>query len=112
MIVLICGGRDYTDHATIDFVMQQLIKMNVWCIVHGAARGADSLAAECAEAYGVPTSPFPANWDKYGKSAGSRRNTQMIKEGNPDLVVAFPGGNGTANMIRQAKQHGIRVIDL
>lgn len=112
MVVLICGGREYKDHKMIDFVIQQLIKMNVWCIIHGAARGADTMAAECADAYGIQTTPFPADWDTYPDDAGTRRNTQMIREGKPDLVVAFPGGTGTANMIAQSRKHGIRVIDL
>ncbi len=48
--------------------------------------------------------------DKYGKSAGSIRNQQMIDEGKPDLVVAFPGGFGTKDMVRRAKKHNIEVI--
>lgn len=54
---------------------------------------------------------FPADWDKYGKRAGYLRNVQMLDEGKPDLVVAFPGGKGTAMMVKLAKERGVRVIE-
>ena len=47
------------------------------------------------------------DWKKYGKKAGPLRNQQMLEEGKPDLVVAFPGGNGTADMVRRAKKANI-----
>lgn len=109
MRVLVCGGREYSDDRFLDWV---LTKLPISVIIHGAARGADSLAKEWADAYHILEVPFPANWDKYGKSAGHRRNTQMLVEGHPDYVVAFRGGRGTNNMIRQAKSHGLEVLPL
>jgi len=53
--------------------------------------------------------PFPADWGKYSKSAGYIRNKQMLAEGKPDLVVAFPGGKGTANMVKLAKLANIPI---
>jgi len=53
--------------------------------------------------------PFPADWSRHGKSAGPIRNRQMLIEGRPDIVVAFPGGKGTANMIKQAVEAGVKV---
>ena len=53
---------------------------------------------------------YPADWKKYGKSAGPLRNQRMIDEGKPDLVVAFPGGVGTADMISRAKAYNISVL--
>lgn len=68
--------------------------------------------ARCYAAdHGISAEGFPADWRKYGKSAGPLRNQQMIDEGKPDLVVAFPGGTGTADMVRRAKAAGIRVIE-
>jgi hypothetical protein len=51
-------------------------------------------------------------YQEYGKGAGPRRNKQMIEEGNPDLVIAFPGGRGTADMINRARAAGVRVIEV
>lgn len=112
MRLLVCGGRDYTDakalHARLDALVKERGRVSV--LIHGAARGADSLASTWAEANGIPTLPFPADWSTYGKSAGAIRNSQMLTEGQPDLVVAFPGGAGTANMVRQARDARVRVI--
>jgi hypothetical protein len=55
------------------------------------------------------TLSFPANWKQYGKSAGYRRNTQMLEEGKPDIVIAFPGGRGTEMMCEIAETAGITV---
>lgn len=76
-------------------------------LIHGAARGADTLAAEWAAARGVTAEAYPANWDLHGRSAGPIRNRRMLRKGKPDVVIAFPGGAGTADMIRQAKAAGV-----
>lgn len=55
---------------------------------------------------------FKADWNKYGKSAGPMRNIQMLKEGKPDVVVAFQGGKGTAHMVKIAKEAGVKVIQI
>ena len=54
----------------------------------------------------------PANWNYYGNSAGHIRNSWMIKFLFPDLVIAFPGGKGTADMVRQAKSKNIDVWEI
>ena len=109
MRLLVCGGREYCNDRVLDFILS---KYYIDTLIHGAARGADSLAAEWAKAHRIHTLPFPAKWKQYGKSAGHLRNTQMIIEGCPDMVIAFPGGTGTANMIKQAESHNIKVIPL
>ncbi len=53
----------------------------------------------------------PAEWSKYGRRAGPIRNKQMLDVGKPHLVVAFPGGAGTANMVKQAKAAGVPIIN-
>jgi hypothetical protein len=55
---------------------------------------------------------YKAKWDKYGKSAGPIRNKKMLDEGKPDLVFAFPGGPGTNNMIKQAKEKNILIYNI
>jgi acyl-CoA synthetase (NDP forming) len=55
---------------------------------------------------------FPANWKKHGKSAGPIRNQLMLDVGKPDLVIAFPGGSGTADMIRRARKAGVPVKEI
>jgi hypothetical protein len=73
------------------------------------ARGADSLAVRYAEQYKCPVEKFPALWDVHGRAAGPIRNQLMLDEGKPDLVLAFPGGRGTAHMIDIAEKAGVEV---
>lgn len=111
--VLVCGGRDYADR---DYLYQYLDQLrqevSLRRLIHGNARGADSLAAQWAQDRSIPTRAFPADWKKYGKSAGFRRNEQMLREGKPDLVVGFPGGKGTGHMLQLARQAGVTVQEV
>jgi hypothetical protein len=109
--VLVCGGRDFTDQPRVWSVLDHYHAESggFGCIVHGAARGADTLAGAWASARGVFELPFPADWDLHGYSAGPIRNARMLHEGRPDVVIAFPGGKGTANMIEQARAPNYRI---
>lgn len=94
-------------------------------IIHGAAPGADIRAGIWAKWRGIDFKDEPADWDdlshpdavvrrryngtRYDARAGIRRNQSMLDKHKPDLVVAFPGGNGTADMTRKAEAMGIEV---
>ncbi len=114
MRVLVCGGRDYYDRENLFYELTHLAEGDFrgFEIISGMARGADSLAVDFAKTYNLPLHTFPADWDKYGRSAGYIRNAQMLKEGNPDLVVAFPGGKGTTNMVSIAEGKGVKVVKI
>ena len=95
MRVLVCGGRDYTDYRAFVFAMRDVEREHgpFKTIIHGGAKGADW----CAHLYATSANPreeiaFPADWKAHGRAAGPIRNQQMLDEGKPDLVVAFPGG--------------------
>lgn len=79
-------------------------------IIEGGATGADSAAADFAICNYCQIKEYKADWKKHGKAAGPIRNKQMIQDGKPDLVVAFPGGEGTKNMIEQAQAANIAVM--
>lgn len=72
----------------------------------------DRLAHDWALAVKVKGATYCANWTRDGKAAGPIRNQRMIDEGKPDLVVAFPGGRGTADMVRRAKAAGVKVMEV
>jgi predicted Rossmann-fold nucleotide-binding protein len=110
MRVLVCGGRDYQDIATVLRVLDGL-EPRPTLIIEGGSSGCDACAAEWAFRRGVRNVTFHADWKQHKRAAGPIRNQEMIDEGKPDLVVAFPGGVGTADMVRRAKAAGIRVID-
>ena len=101
--ILVCGGRDYNDR---EFLFDQLDALDAAqgfkTVIHGAASGADTLAEEWANSRGKGLMAFPADWKRHGKAAGPMRNKSMLDFGRPELVLAFPGGKGTANMIAQA----------
>lgn len=109
--VLVCGGRDFNDRALVDLTLYSLHAATpISVIVHGGATGADTLARVWAYRNCVPAIDFPANWDADGKAAGPIRNAKMLKVGQPDLVVAFPGGRGTDDMIARAERAGVEVL--
>jgi hypothetical protein len=110
MRILVCGGRVYADAARLFAVLDAIRHDHaVSEVIHGAARGADSLGANWAKDRGIPERAYPADWSRYGKSAGYRRNELLLSDGKPDLVVAFPGGKGTAHMVGLANAAGIPV---
>lgn len=115
MRVAVCGGRDYgevdTDEsAEIYFAIRRLHEATtISALIQGGSRGADRSAAECARGLGIKVVTVPADWRTYGKAAGPIRNQRIINDFKPDLVLAFPGGRGTADMVSRAKNAGIEV---
>ena len=113
MRVLVCGGRDYQDAARVSQVLQiGHEKYKYSAVIEGGAKGADAWAAMWARSHGLPVVTFPADWGRDGKAAGPKRNQRMIDEGKPDMVIAFPGGRGTADMVRRAKAAGVKVLEV
>lgn len=113
MRVLVCGGRDYDD---IPRICEELDKLHsnrrIEVVIAGGARGADFLAANWASMRAVRKEIYPADWDMLGRRAGPIRNQQMLDKGKPDLVVVFPGGRGTADMVRRARAAGVEISEI
>ena len=115
MRIIVCGGREYKDRNTVFSALDTLLPLkDQITILHGAALGADKLAEEWCEAREIHCVPFAADWNKYHRPgrknpAGPIRNREMFNSGC-DLVIAFPGGTGTADMINYAKSKGCEVI--
>ena len=122
--VLVCGGRKYGTRITEDGYLainkaqvdllnttldNLLLEFKNLIIIQGEAKGADSLAKDWAFRNKVQTLSFPANWKIHGKSAGFKRNAQMLEDGKPELVVAFAGGTGTKMMCDIAERADVEV---
>ena len=111
--VLVCGGRNYNNdqllYTILDHMYDEYGLLGPIVIIHGGARGADTLGDQWAKDRQIPIEEFKAEWDIYGKSAGYIRNKRMLVEGKPNLVIAFPGGAGTQNMINLAKASAVEV---
>jgi len=113
MRVLVCGGRDFSDRGAIHKALNDLSRAEVIdAVIEGDAHGADRIAGYWARQRGITNLKFKADWATHGKGAGPIRNQRMIDEGRPDLVVAFPGGKGTADMTRRARSAGIDVVEV
>lgn len=117
MKVLVCGGRDYNDWESVRIVLDALHcapKNFIEVVMHGDARGADRLGQRWAHENGVTELAFPANWKRYKNAAGTLRNTDMANymadEPEAWVCVAFPGGNGTADMVRKAAAVKVNVM--
>lgn len=128
---LICGGRHYEDWPHVREVLSDLcdkhsalnipnpklgfenwLPTDITIITGGCPTGVDALAAAFAMANWTQYKEFPADWKKHGLAGGPIRNQQMLDEGKPDLVVAFPGGKGTQDMICRARAAGIPVMEV
>jgi SLOG family YspA-like protein len=110
MKILVCGGRDLPANAVREWLDVHIESANVTSVIQGGAKGADAGAKQWAEVNKIRCEEYPANWDKYGKAAGMIRNKQMLDDAAPDLVIAFPGGTGTANMTDLARKAGKVII--
>lgn len=107
-IVLVTGGRNFHNAQCIDEVLRAEAPT---CVIHGACpTGADYLADAWGKANGIEVKAYPAEWTRYGLSAGPRRNRSMLHTEQPDIVIAFPGGRGTADMISAANEFGYTVM--
>jgi predicted Rossmann fold nucleotide-binding protein DprA/Smf involved in DNA uptake len=108
----IIGSRDFDDADLFERTLEPY-RNKISLVISGGARGADSLAEEWAEVYGIPTKIFKADWSK-GKGAGFARNIEII--GACDAVIAFWDGNspGTAHSLRLAKdsKKPVKVINV
>jgi len=127
--VVVTGGRDFADASLVERALSAVHrKHGIAVLIEGEATGADTLSKLWAERNGVEVAPYPAKWTdlshpdavirkrrdgtQYDAKAGGRRNQQMIEHGKPSVAVAFPGGTGTADMVRKLKKAAIPVWDL
>lgn len=113
MRVLVCGGRDFimSDHYA-SRLHDWLGRVKATEVIHGGARGADTESGKIAAGRGLSVRVFKADWEHDGKRAGPIRNQRMLDEGRPDIILAFPGGRGTEDMVRRAKAAGIKVVEV
>ena len=109
---IVCGGRSFANQQAIYEALDFIHSLTpISTLIHGAASGADTISGQWAADRGVNCIPVAANWERDGRSAGPIRNQKMLKMG-ADVVIAFPGGRGTDDMIRRARMDGIHVTSV
>lgn len=109
MRVIVTGGRTYDDYDALD---KALADLGASLIIQGGADGADFLARQWAKKETVPCCTYDAYWAELGSQAGPARNRWMIKTSQPDVVVACPGGRGTAHTKSLAEKAGIPIVEV
>lgn len=106
---IIAGGRMFCPTKNHKLWLTALLKkLDTEIIVSGGAMGADQFGENMAEHLGLVCKVFPADWQRYGKSAGYKRNLQMAYYA--DSCIIFPGGRGTDHMKLTAENSGLHVI--
>lgn len=120
--IIVAGGRDFDDYDLLSKTLTYYLdKLEPWELGHvlfmsGGARGADRLGEKFAESCSFLVRRFPADWDKYGKSAGYIRNREMAiyaaEVGDHGVLFAFWDGEskGTKHMIDLAEKYGVKTV--
>ena len=109
MRLLVSGGREFDDY---EFIVKMLNRLHasrsITELIHGAARGVDTICGYWGDELGIKVTPVPAKWqDEFGnfnKHAGFDRNALMLSQHKPDALMAFPGGGGTLDMVSRAEK--------
>jgi hypothetical protein len=117
--VLVCGGRDYDNRERLFAVLDKALRAatlagKTFTLVHGGARGADSLSGLWASMRKehVEVRVYEADWKTHGKAAGPIRNIKMLTESLPHVIIAFKGGDGTAHMMKIGREAGVPVYEV
>ena len=112
---LICGSRHYDNYDKVKETVKSLVdEHGKIIIIEGGAKGADTLAKNAAIELGIEYREYKADWKRYGRAAGPKRNQLMLDTENPDLVIAFhedlESGKGTKDMLKRAEKAGVKTI--
>jgi hypothetical protein len=114
--VIIAGGRDFNDYKLLqkecDYLLQNLVGKYDIVIISGAAKGADTLGERYARIRGFRLKRMPADWDKYGKSAGYRRNVDMANAADACICFWDRYSKGTSHMINIALAKGLQLVEI
>lgn len=113
--ILVAGSRGFTSYRYLcenldDIVLEKQAEHGAVAIISGTARGTDQLGERYAKEMGLEVWRFPANWEKYGKAAGFKRNIEMVDIA--DMLVAFWDylSKGTLHTIQEARRRSIPTV--
>lgn len=110
MKIIISGGRKYFDRAMVFRVLDYVhAERGITLLIEGGAKGADRLGREWAISRGIDFHTEAADWDKFKRAAGAIRNREMLKIEGVAAVIAFPGNDGTTDMVKATRKAKIPV---
>jgi len=102
--VVVAGGRTYTNTGMVFICLEKIVQKDD-VIISGHAKGVDMMGELYAQKNNLACEIYPAEWDKYGRSAGPRRNEQMAQVADKVVVFWDFKSRGTKNMIDMAKKY-------
>lgn len=109
MKCIIAGSRTIRDYAIVEAAIEAS-GFAITQVVSGCARGVDSLGEQWAHQHELLVARFPAEWGRYGKSAGPIRNSAMVQHSDALIAVWDGRSAGTKDMIGRANKRGLRVF--
>lgn len=114
--VLVCGGRDYDNSSYVYTRLDEVHASPYWgpidILCQGGASGAEAIALSWARDRDIECLTLPAEYAHYGRAAGPIRNRLMLDKFRPTLIIAFPGGRSTANMMQLASERKVTVLTM
>lgn len=105
MKVIVAGTRTYRDIPTLYTILSTIVQHSD-VVLQGGANGVDRLAAQWCRTHAVACQEFPAAWERWGKSAGARRNGQMARQADALIAIWDGRSRGTAHMIQSMRALG------
>lgn len=111
---IIAGSRTINDYKTVEYYINETIKQNDFKInevVCGEAKGIDTLGKLWAKNNNISIKSFPANWSKFGKSAGYKRNEEMAKYANYLILIWDGKSRGSNHMLNLAKKYNLKIFE-
>lgn len=121
MILAVCGGRDFRKRVNVFKALDGLYAaFDITKVIEGGQRttergytvgGVDFWAQQWAEERGVPWLTVEADWSRWGSAAGPIRNEAILRDHRPDMLAAFPGGEGTKDMVDRARLGRFHVVE-
>jgi hypothetical protein len=113
MRIIVNGGRNYSDLTLVEPELTKLHRYTpIDVVIHGCSGAHAGAVEHWARSRGIPIVRYPPNWERFGHRSEMLRNMFMIKDSRPDLLVAFPGGENTADLIQRAVNTGIAVLKI
>lgn len=108
MKTIVAGSRSITAYTLVDQAIRES-EFQVTEVVSGGARGVDYLGEQWASNHHIPIKRFRADWDRYGISAGYRRNTEMAQYAEALVAVWDGRSRGTFHMVMEAERFGLKI---
>lgn len=111
LLVIIAGTRHKIDPQLLEQAIAES-GFDITCVISGAAQGVDLLGERWAQDRGICVRSFPADWERYGRGAGPRRNEEMACVGEALIALPCAHSKGTKDMIERARRHRLKIFQM